>query len=234
MIQTNKVLIIATNVAEFEKVGYKTGLWLGELTHFWDVVEAAGLQMDIASPAGGVVPLDPASLAQEFLEMGGTDKRYADRDYMNMLHQTLNVSEVDAADYDAIYLTGGHGVSFDFPSSQGLADLIVKFHEAGKIVSAVCHGPAGFLEVKLSDGEYLINGKNVTGYSWKEEQGVERQNAVPFSLEAELQKRGANYSKALLTNAAHLVEDGQLITGQNPASAASVGKAVVIRLQAAA
>lgn len=232
MTKTNKILVIVTNVSEFEKVGYRTGLWLGELTHFWDVAEAAGFQMKIASPSGGFVPIDPESLAPAFLKEGGTDKRYEDRAYMNLLQNTLKVSEANLEDYDAIYMTGGHGVSFDYPKSEALAKLTAEFFEAGKVVSAVCHGSAGLLEVKLSNGEYLINGKNLTGFSWDEEIAVARDQAVPFNLEEELKKRGANYSKARTNFGERFVEDGLLITGQNPASAKAVGKAVVAKLQA--
>src|SRR5699024_10307922 len=132
-------------------------------------------------------------------------------DFMDRLGRTIKVSEAKAADYDAIYMTGGHGVMFDFPESGALADLAAQFYEAGKVVSAVCHGPAGLLEVKLSDGSYLIRGKNMTGFSWKEEELAKRDDGVPFSLEDELKQRGANYGKAALPFTSHIVEDGLLI-----------------------
>lgn len=232
MPKTNRILIIATNAGEYEKVGYRTGLWLGELTHFWDVAEKAGFQMDIASPSGGYVPIDPESLAHAVLKEGGTEERYKDRVFMDRLKDTMKASEADAAAYDAIYMTGGHGVCFDF-DSPALARLTAAFWEAGKVVSAVCHGPAGLLEVKLAGGDYLIAGKNVTGFSWSEEGKVGRDDAVPYNLEEELQKRGAKYGKAWMAFRSHVVEDGNLITGQNPASAVAVGEAVVKRLKEA-
>ena len=227
----NRILVIVTNVSEYEKVGYRTGLWLGEMTHFGDVVEKAGYRMDIASPSGGDIPLDPESLAASVLKDGGTDKRYEDRTYMNRLLGTMKIESADPADYDAIYMTGGHGVCFDFPRSEALARLTAEMFEAGKIVSAVCHCPAGLLEVKLSNGDYLIAGKKVTGFSWNEEVKAGREQAVPYNLEEELQKRGAKYSKAWMAFSSHVVEDGLLITGQNPASAGSVGEAVVKKLK---
>ena len=233
MAKTNKILIIATNVSEYEKVGFRTGLWLGELTHFWDVVEEAGYQMDIASPAGGYIPIDPESLSQTVLKDGDIDQRYRDRAYMDLLKSTLKVSAVNPGDYDAIYMTGGHGVSFDFTKSKALAELTASFYESNKVVSAVCHGPAGLLEVKLKNGDYLIKGKKLTAFSWNEEVKVGRDHAVPFNLEEELQKRGAKYSKALMAFGSHVVEDGLLITGQNPGSAKGVGKAVVKKLEEA-
>ena len=229
---TNRILVIVTNIGEYEKVGYRTGLWLGEMTHFWDVAEKAGYQMDIASPAGGYVPIDPESLAASVLKMGNTDQRYEDRTYMNLLSDTMKVSEANVANYDAIYMTGGHGVCFDFAKSEHLANLTATFYESGKIVSAVCHGPAGLLEVKLQGGDYLIAGKKLTGFSWNEEVKVGREHAVPYNLEEELQKRGAKYEKAWMAFSAHVVEDDRLVTGQNPASAEAVGQAVVKLLKA--
>jgi putative intracellular protease/amidase len=236
MDKTNKLLLIATSADEFETVGFRTGLWLGELTHFWSVGEEAGYAMDIATPLGGKVPIDPESLL--VTELGSavgvkTDlaKRYEDRAFMNRLNTTLKIADVDASAYDAIYMTGGHGVMFDFPTSEELATLTSRFYELGKVVSAVCHGPCGLLEVKLSTGDYLVKDKQVTGFSWNEEVLAKRAEAAPFSLEDELQKRGARYSKALVPFAPHVVEDGLLITGQNPASAHGVAEAVVKKLQ---
>lgn len=234
---TRRLLIIVTNVGEYQKVGYRTGLWLSELTHFCDVVEEAGFETDIASPAGGYVPIDPESLMlQEIGHALGLDgkvhRRYANRAFMNRLVDTMKASAVDHLRYDAIYLTGGHGVCFDFPSSADLAQLVTRFYESGKIVSAVCHGPCGLLNATLGDGKKLIDGKSVTGFSWREEALAKRMDAVPLNLEGELQARGGKYSKASLPFGRHVVVDGRLITGQNPASVHGVGVAVVKKLQA--
>jgi putative intracellular protease/amidase len=236
MPNTNRILVVVTNIGEYQKVGYRTGLWLSELTHFLDVVEAAGLQTDIASPSGGYVPIDPESLMlQEVghaLGMEGkTHKHYEDRAFMNRLVNTMKVADANPAAYVAIYLTGGHGVCFDFPTSEALAEITRDFLESGKIVSAVCHGPAGLLEVKLRGDEYLVKGRKVTGFSWTEEELAKRADAVPFNLEEELRRRGANYSKAMIPFKSYVVEDGHLITGQNPGSAEGVGKAVVQKLK---
>lgn len=235
MDKTNRILIIATNADQFEKAGFRTGLWLSELVHFWDVAEKAGYQMDIASPLGGKIPIDPESLiiseVAHYVGMkGDVAKRYEDRTFMNLLENTLKVADVDAQAYQALYMSGGHGVLFDFPKSDALAKLIAEFYESGKIISAICHGPCGLLEVKLDNGDYLINGRNITSFSWKEEAVAKRDGTVPFNLEEELKKRGAKYSKATLPFNAHVVQDGLLITGQNPASASGVGKAVVEKL----
>lgn len=237
MTQSKKVLIVVTNSAEFEKVGYRTGLWLSELTHFWDVLEKAGIAMDIASPAGGYVPLDPESLLMsELVQMTGlkdaVNKRYEDRLFMNKLQHTPRIADIDIDDYDAIYLTGGHGVMFDFNNSEDLAKVIAGFYEKQKIVSAVCHGPCGLINVKLSNGDYLVKDKKVTGFSWKEEELAKRDHAAPYNLEEELIQRGGRYEKALIPFSEYVVEDGLLITGQNPKSAHAVGQAVLDRLQA--
>lgn len=231
---TNRILAVVTNVGEYEKVGYRTGLWLGELTHFLDAVEPSGFRCDIASPKGGYVPVDPESLMLQELGhavgLGGpVHRRYEDRAFMDRLKDTMRVADADVSRYDAIYMTGGHGVCFDF-GSPALARLTAEFCEAGKVVSAVCHGPAGLLGVKVG-GEYLVKGKAVTGFSWAEEGLAKREKAVPYNLEEELKKRGAKYGKATLPFVSHVVEDGRLVTGQNPASAAAVGEAVAKKLK---
>lgn len=232
---SKRILIIVSNTQEYEKVGYRTGLWLSELTHFWDVAETAGFSMDIASPRGGFVPIDPESLLMpELIQMTGfkdaVNKRYEDRAFMNLLQNTASINDVKADDYAAIYLTGGHGVMFDFTDDTNLAKLIAQFYENNKIVAAVCHGPCGLLNVKLSNGKSLIDGKTLTGFSWKEEELAKRDQAVPFNLEQALSDKGAIYKKALIPFTEKVVEDGLLITGQNPKSAHAVGQAVVKRL----
>lgn len=185
---TSRILIIVSNADRFDKVGFRTGLWLSELTHLWDVSEEAGFDTDIASPSGGRVAIDPESLV--FTEMGAAvglhgkvAKRYEDPAFMCMLDKTIAVSDVESAPYDAIYLTGGHGVMFDFTDCTPLADLVADFYESGKIVSAICHGPCGLLQVRLSSGGLLLTGRNATGFSWAEEVAAKRDHAVPFSLE---------------------------------------------------
>lgn len=236
MTQTKKILILVTNQDEFKNVGYRTGLWLSELTHFLDVVEEVGYTTDIASPEGGKVPLDPESLiisdiADTVGLSNAVSKRYEDRAFMDRLADTMDLTEIKVQNYDAIYLTGGHGVMFDFTDNERLADLIARFYDNDRVVSAVCHGPSGLLNVKLQNGEYLLNGKNVTGFSWNEEKMAKRDHAVPFNLEEELQQRGATFTSAKLPFGGHVVEDGRLITGQNPKSAKKVGEAVVKKLK---
>lgn len=222
-----RILVVTTSVDEYAAAGYRTGLWLGELTHFWDVAEKAGHQLDVVSIAGGKVPLDPESLSAPMLALGGTRKRYRDRAFMDLIADTQPVAQVSADSYDAIYLTGGHGTMFDFPESRDLGRLIGDFADQGKIVSAVCHGPSGLLEVTRSNGRAFLEGCKVTGFSWTEEKAAGRRDVVPFNLEKLLAKRSRRYSKARLPMGNHVVVDGNLVTGQNPTSAKGVAEAVV-------
>ena len=222
-----RVLIVATSEPAYESVGYRTGLWLGELTHFHDVVAEAGHDITIASIDGGMVPLDPESLAAPVLAMGGTKDRYADPGFMALLEGTPSVEDVADQDWDAVYLAGGHGTMFDFPYNEVLASILAHTLEGGGVVSAVCHGPAGFVGARLSDGAQLLKGRRVTGFSWPEEKLAKRDQAVPFRLDRALKDEGAQYTKALVPMAEKVVVDGMLVTGQNPTSAAGVGKAVV-------
>lgn len=225
-----RVLIVTTSTPAYEKAGYRTGLWLGELTHFWDVLDDEGHELVVASVDGGRVPIDPESLGKVILAIGGTKERYEDPAFMALLEDTQSLSEVAGERWDAVYLTGGHGTMFDFPHNPVLADILVTTFESDGVVSAVCHGPAGLLGVTLSDGSALLAGRKVTGFSWPEEKLAGRDKAVPFRLDEALKEEGAKYTKALRPMGEKVVRDGNLITGQNPMSAEGVGKAVAKRL----
>lgn len=237
MTPARNILAVVTTAGNFETVGFRTGLWLGELVEFYDVADNAGYKVDIASPDGGRVPIDPESLM--LTQIGDSVgvkssvlKKYEDKAFMQRLDETMKVSDVDVAAYDAIFLAGGHGTMYDFVGNAALSNVIGRFYEDGKVVAAVCHGPCGLLDVTLSTGQHLLEGRKVTGFSWNEEIAAKRADAVPFNLEEELQKRGAEYSKALIPFKTHVVEDERLITGQNPISSRGVGKAVVTYLEA--
>lgn len=225
-----RVLALTTSESEYRAAGYRTGLWLGELTHFYDVLTEAGHEVVIASVAGGTVPLDPESLSHLVLAQGGTKKRYEDRTFMDLLQDTPAVDEVDADDFDAIYLTGGHGTMFDF-TDPAVAELVSEFWAQGKIVSAVCHGPVGLIDAVDTDGTPLVAGRKVTGFSKPEEKLAGRADVIPFELHTALKNQGATYKKALRPMAENVVVDGRLITGQNPMSATAVGKAVLKALK---
>lgn len=220
-----KVLVVVTNVAKYETTERPTGLWLSEAVHFVDVIEKAGLEIDYVSSKGGYTPIDPHSL--EAASMSPLDwGYYTNHNFMNKLGNTLSVDEVNPNDYDVIYYTGGHGVIWDFPNDSKMQEIAKRIYENGGIVSAVCHGLAGLLNIKLSNGKNLIEGIKVTGFSNTEEEAVGVTKLVPYLTETELVNRGANYVKAA-DWAEFAVEETRIVTGQNPASGAAVAKEVL-------
>ncbi|PYC13228.1 type 1 glutamine amidotransferase domain-containing protein [Pseudomonas mosselii] len=219
-----KLLVVLTNTAKYPTIPRATGLWLGEAVHFVDKVQQAGFVVDYVSPAGGYVPIDPHSLRMA-PELDW--QWYDDKTFMNRLGATLSPGQVKAEQYSAIYYTGGHGVMWDFPDNQPLQELARRIHERGGAVAAVCHGVVGLLNIKLSDNSLLLKGRKVTGFSNTEEKLVELDEVVPFLTENELGARGGEYSKADDPWGPFVVEDGSLITGQNPASTSGVAEAVI-------
>lgn len=221
-----RVLLVVTNVGHYDDADHPTGLWLSELTHAWHVFEEAGYEQTLVSPAGGKVPLEPRSL--KFPNIDKTAKAWLDDPAkMALLENTLSPAQIDAADYDAIYFTGGHAVMYDFPDDDGLQRITRELYESGAVVSSVCHGYCGLLNTKLSDGSYLIAGKHMTGFAWREEELAKVDELVPYNAEKLAKERGALYEKAKLPFIPYAVTDGKLVTGQNPASAKKTAKAVV-------
>ncbi|WP_028863890.1 type 1 glutamine amidotransferase domain-containing protein [Psychromonas aquimarina] len=213
-----KALIVVTNHSDFENSkAESTGLWLSELTHFYDEFEKAGICMDIVSPKGGKIPIDKRSLGRLVLDKAAR-KRYEDLDFMSLLENTKSLSGIDWNEYDILYFSGGHGAMWDFTNDDELHILIRKMYEGGKVVSAVCHGVAALQNVRLSNGEYLIKGKKGTGFPYFDETIIGVKRFVPYNLEKTLKERGMIYSKAMLPLMRHTVVDGRLITGQNPNS----------------
>lgn len=217
------ILILATNTERYEDSDLPTGLWFSELTHFYDAV-TQDIPTIIASPAGGEIPLDPISLRRVFMDRS-TIEHFHDGSFRRKLTVTEKISDMDPADFSAIYFTGGHGTMFDFPHHRDVEKFTLDLHRRGGLVSAVCHG-IGALATLQDGATPLISGKKVTGFSNLEERLARRTNHVPFLLEDKLKEAGAIYSKAKLPFMPYLVEDGQLITGQNPQSPALVGQAV--------
>ncbi len=227
-----KVLIIVTNSAVYENSNLPTGLWLSELTHFYDSAKEQAYEITIASPQGGPTPIDPESVKPMMLDKLSKEY-YTNENFMKLLQKTESLTEIAEQHFDVVYLTGGHGTMFDFPNNTTLQDIIRVHYENNKIVSAVCHGVGGLLNVRLSNGEYLIKGKTITGFNWFEESIARRKKEVPFNLEAELKKRGSNYKKAFIPMTSKVVADGHLVTGQNPFSSKEIAKAVMQYLKKA-
>jgi putative intracellular protease/amidase len=223
-----KILVVLTSVEKYPNLNRATGLWLGEAVHFVKKVEAAGYAVDYVSPKGGYTPIDPHSLAMaEPIDW----EWYQKKEFMNRLGATLAPSEVKPDDYAAIYYAGGHGVIWDFPENEALQRISRTIYERGGIVSSVCHGAVGLLNITLSNGSLLVKGKTVTGFSNEEERLAELDKFVPFLTETELVSRGAVYTKADKAWAPFAVEDDRLITGQNPASGGAVADRLIEALR---
>lgn len=223
--KNRKALIVVTNHSDFENPKAEpTGLWLSELTHFYDEFKKAGIEMDIISPKGGKIPIDKRSLGFPVLDKA-TKKRHNDSEFMALLDNTKALSELkNWNQYAIIYFAGGHGAMWDFANNDELNSLTREMYEGGKIVSAVCHGLAALQNVKLSNGEYLIKDKKGTGFPFFDETLVGVKAYVPYNLQKVLKERGMIYSKAFLPLMGHSVVDGRLITGQNPNSATQTAK----------
>lgn len=221
------MLVVLTSFPKYPNLARATGLWLGEAVHFVKKVEAAGYQVDYVSPLGGYTPIDPHSLAMA----DETDWQwYQDPAFMARLGATLKPSEINPDEYSVIYYAGGHGVVWDFPDNEGRQALSRRIYENGGVVSSVCHGAVGLLNIKLSDGASLIKGKEVTGFSNTEEKLAELDKYVPYLTEDEMVKRGAIYKKAAEPWQSFAVVDQRVITGQNPASGAAVAERVLQEL----
>lgn len=218
---SKKILVAVSSFEKYPNLPRATGLWLGEAVHFVQKVEAAGYSVDFVSPRGGYTPIDPHSLAMaEPVDWVW----YRDKAFMNRLGNTLRPDQVKADDYVAIYFAGGHGVVWDFPDDAGLQALSRDIYEAGGYVTSVCHGAVGLLNIRLSNGALLIQGKKVTGFSNEEEKLAGLDAHVPYLTETELVQRGAHYQHADAPWLPFAVVDQRVITGQNPASGGPVAE----------
>lgn len=225
-----KILVVVTNVSKYPELNRATGLWLGEAVHFAHEMKQAGYEIDYVSPKGGHTPLDPHSLQPD--QMTDLDwAYYTNDDFLNQLSTTLAAESIDPSEYEAIYYAGGHGVMWDFAEDQNLQNIASAIYKNGGVVSGVCHGVVGLLNIKDENGEHLINNKKVTGFANTEEAAVGLEKVVPFLTEDELIRKGANYVKSD-DWAEFAVADNRVVTGQNPASGAAVAKEVIQLLQA--
>lgn len=226
---SKKILVAVSSFEKYPNLPRATGLWLGEAVHFVKKVEAAGYTVDFVSPRGGYTPIDPHSLAMaEPVDW----EWYLDKAFMTRLGNTLRPDQVRAEDYDAIYFAGGHGVVWDFPDDAGLQALSRDIYEAGGYVSSVCHGAVALLNIRLSNGELLIQGKALTGFTNEEEKLAGLDAHVPYLTETELVKRGAIFRQAEAPWLPFAVADQRLITGQNPASGGPVADLLLQALSA--
>lgn len=221
------ILLVLTNHGTFGTAGKPTGFYLSEAAHAWKVFRKAGYDVVLATPKGGFAPVDPASLDLSdpvnaaFWKIYGTQEEGRDG-----IAGTEPLAEVASATNAAIFFAGGHGTMWDFTSSQPVIKATSLIYENGGSVGAVCHGPAALLHVKLSNGEALVKGKQIAAFTDKEESSVEMDEAVPFLLEDELRKHGADV-KVAGNFEENAIRDGRLVTGQNPQSTKKAARLLV-------
>lgn len=222
-----KILMVLTSHDRLGDTGEKTGFWLEEFAAPYYTFKDAGVEVTLASPAGGQPPLDPKSDAED-AQTEATKRFKADTAAQADLAHTTVLAEVNAADFDAVFYPGGHGPLWDLAVDQNSIALIENFVQQDKPVAFVCHSPAALKNVKVN-GEYLVKGKKVTGFSNSEEAGVGLTDVVPFLLEDALKDNGGQYEKGADWES-YVVEDGLLITGQNPGSSADTAKQLLNKL----
>lgn len=222
------VLIVLTSHDRLGDTGKKTGFWLEEFAAPYYRLRDAGCAITLASPAGGQPPIDPKSNEPDF-QTDATRRFDEDKSAQAELANTKRLSEVDATSFDAVFYPGGHGPLWDLAEDAHSISLIEAFYEQGKPVAAVCHAPGVFIHTKNPQGEPLTKGKRVTGFSNSEEDAVELTDVVPFLVEDRLRELGGQYEK-VEDWMPHIVVDGLLITGQNPASSEGVANALLAAL----
>jgi putative intracellular protease/amidase len=220
-----KILMVLTSHSALGNTGEKTGFWIEEFASPYYVLADAGARITIASPAGGQPPVDPKSEVAD-AQTESTERFYKDKDVIDKVAYSFKLSEMHVADYDAVFYVGGHGPLWDLVNDKNSIHLIEEFYNHQKPLAFVCHAPAALVNTKAKNGEPLIKGKQVTGFSNAEEEAVKLTQVVPFLLEDELKRLGAHYSRANDWTA-FVQQDGLLITGQNPASSGPVAEALL-------
>ena len=221
-----RVLMIITSHARMGEGGKPTGVWAEELATPYYALKDAGVQVDLASPKGGPVPFDPGSVKPAGQNPAEVDRLLSDEAAQAQLSKTAPAVQVDGAAYDAIFLPGGHGTMWDLPVDDGVRRAVEAAHAAGRVIAAVCHGPAGLVSARASNGESIVAGKRVNAFTDEEETAAGLDKIVPFMLESRLRELGGRFERGPMWGA-YAVRDGQLITGQNPASSKLVAEKVL-------
>jgi putative intracellular protease/amidase len=219
-----KILMVLTSHDKLGDTGEKTGFWLEEFAAPYYVFKDAGADVTVASPQGGQPPIDPKS-DDPNNQTASQDRFKADKQAQDVLANTRRLDSVSAADYDTVFYPGGHGPMWDLADDPSSIKLIEDFYNSGKPVATVCHAPAVLHRVQYN-GEPIVKGKRVTGFTNTEEEAVGLTKVVPFLVEDELKRLGGRYEKAGDWESFAIV-DGRLITGQNPASSEATAKALL-------
>lgn len=226
MSNTIKILMILTSHATLGDGGTPTGVWFEELTTPYYAFIDAGAEVKIASIKGGKIPIDPRSLEPAERSLPSVERFLNDPKAMDKMEHSEPVEKQEATHYDAVFLPGGHGTMWDLPRSQALATLLAKAWDGGKVIAAVCHGPAGLINVKVGPDSWLVSGRRISAFTNTEEKAVGLLDTVPFKLENRLRELGARYESGPDFKP-HAVRDGNLVTGQNPASSQAVARLVL-------
>ena len=224
-----KILFVLTSHDQLGNTGEKTGFWIEEFASPYYYLVDKGVEVTLASPKGGQPPIDPTSDKPEN-QTESTKRFKADSALQEKLSKTHKLAEVSSDDYDAVFYPGGHGPLWDLAESADSVKLIESFYNSDKPVSFVCHAPAALKKVKDANGEPLVKGKKVTGFTNTEEDLVQWTDVVPFLVEDMLKENGGIYSKKGDFEE-YAIEDGLLITGQNPASSEKVAEMLLTKLQ---
>lgn len=225
-----RILMIMTSHDKMGDTGHKTGIWLEEFAAPYYRFLDAGADITLASPQGGQPPLDPNSEAADALT-DATERFEKDADAQKAFANTVTLDDLKADDFDALFYPGGHGPLWDLASDAKSIALIEAFIAQNKPVAAVCHGPAALVNAKGTDGQPLVSGKKVTGFTNEEEKAVGLEKVVPLSIEDEFKKHGGMFERGDAW-ASFAVVDGKLVTGQNPASSEATADAVLRLLSA--
>lgn len=224
-----KILIVLTSHSQLGSTGEKTGFWIEEFATPYYALADAGAQITIASPAGGQPPVDPKSEAPD-AQSPATQRFFKDMEVIDKVAHSYKLSDVEEANFDAVFYPGGHGPMWDLATDKTSIKLIEDFYNTQKPIAFVCHAPAALVNVKAENGHPLVKGKKVTGFSNTEEEAVGLTKVVPFLLEDELKKLGGHYSKGADWSS-FVQQDGLLITGQNPGSSEAVAELLLKTLK---
>ena len=226
-----KILILTTSHNKMGDTGHPTGSWVEEVAAPYYILADAGISVTIASIAGGIVPFDPNSQKPDAVKAEAAQRFIKDEAVQAALQATSALAALKPDDFDGIFLPGGHGVMWDLPENKILADWLKKYDSDGKIIAAVCHGPAGLTGALGADGKPLVAGRRVTGFTNAEEKAVGLDHVVPFLLQSKLRELGGVFESGGDWQP-HAVRDGNLITGQNPMSSELVGENILQALDA--
>lgn len=224
-----KILMVLTSHDKLGDTGQKTGFWLEEFASPYYAFIDSNAEVTLASPQGGQPPLDPKSDEPDF-QTAATARFREDTTAQQALAQTRRLAEVKAADFDAVFYPGGHGPLWDLAEDQTSIALLESFSRAAKPLGLVCHAPGVLRHPKGADGAPLVQGKRVTGFSNSEEDAVQLTGIVPFLVEDMLKENGGLYAKGEDWGS-HVEIDGNLLTGQNPASSEAVAQALIEMLK---